>query len=96
MKIVLILALALLAALSSLALAVEYKTLDTEYFKVEYPADWNVDEQKENTLFYYFVIPYKDKAGDEWSNYINVGLKGVQIRLIIDPQLKGMFNEDGP
>ncbi|MDD1752934.1 MAG: hypothetical protein LUQ38_07595 [Methanotrichaceae archaeon] len=90
-----ILALAILATLNSLALAVEYKTLDNDYFRVEYPAEWNVDEQKGNTLFYYFVIPYKDKAGDDWSNYINVGLNGIQIRLIIDPQLKGMYTENG-
>jgi len=97
MKIGLILTLAALLALSSLALAVEYKTLDTEYFKVEYPTEWNVDEQeqKDNTTFYYFVIPYKDKAGGDWSNYVHVGSNGVQIDLYISPQLKDMYTEDG-
>jgi len=69
--------------LSSLALAVEYKTLDIEYFKVEYPAEWTVEEKKGDTLGwdtlgYDFGIPFKDKEGRlDSSNFIQVGLNGV-------------------
>jgi hypothetical protein len=106
MKITVILALAILAALGSLALAVEYKTLDTRYFNVEYPAEWTVIERKGgtfdwdtfgwDTLGYDFGIPFKDKKGLLYSsNFIQVGLNGIQVSLSIDPRLKGMFNEDG-
>ena len=103
MKIGLILALAILAALSSLALAVEYKTLDTEYFKVEYPEEWTVIEGgtldyqfRLGYALYDFGIPFKDKTGRLYStNFIRIGPNGVEISLNIDPRLKGMFNEDG-
>jgi hypothetical protein len=45
---------------------------------------------------YDFGIPFKDKGG--WlysSNLIQIGSNGVEISLDIDPQLKGLFNEDG-
>ena len=101
----LILALAILAPLSSFALAVEYKTLDNDYFRVEYPAEWTVVERKGDTLDYRFRliyasydfgIPFKDKEGRLYSsNFIQVGSNGVEISLKIDPRLKGMFDEDG-
>jgi len=104
MKIGLIMSLAILVVLSSLALAVEYKTLDTEYFNVEYPEDWIVNEGTGDTLdyrfrlgyaWYDFGIPFKDKKGSLYSsNFIQVGLSGVEISLDVDPRLKYMFDED--
>ena len=106
MKIAAILVLVILAELSFLAFGVEYDTLDTKYFKVEYPAEWTVTEWKGSavdwdmlgwdTFGYDFGIPFKDKKGRLYSsNSVQVGLNGVQISLRIDPRLKGMFNEDG-
>lgn len=56
--------------IAGLAIAVEYKTYDSEVFKVEYPADWTVDEQ-------YF---FNDPSSGDYAK-VDVGLNGIDIYL---------------
>jgi hypothetical protein len=60
--------------------------LDTQYFKVEHPADWKVDKGNNPSMLSYSL---PQGGGMSW---LRVGLNGVDIRLTIGPL---MFNEDG-
>ena len=92
------------AASISVCAAIEYSTLDTKYFKVEYPQYWNVEEKNVfNEMRYSFINytrinisedSYKE-IFDPLDSYIGIGLNGADIRFKIDPNVKGMFDEGG-
>lgn len=83
----------------SLCEAIEYKTLDTQYFKAEYPANWEINELDAfNEHRYHFTdVTHigNTTISDPLDSYIGIGLNGADIRFKIDPNMKGMFNEDG-
>ena len=97
MKIGLVLILFVLAALSSLCLAVEYKTLDNEYFSVEYPEDWKYSDYNGNTISYRFAAPLgNDSYVYDTLFIIRIGIDGVASidSYGINQNLKAFFNVD--
>ena len=75
---------AILATSISVCAAVEYKTLDAQYYKAEYPADWIVNQITTNSI-----------AGGGVYPTIAVGVNGVGIYQTIDSKSEGMFKKDG-
>ena len=97
MKIGLVLILFVLAALSSLCLAVEYKTLDNGYFRVEYPKDWKYSDYNGNTISYRFAAPLgNDSYVYDTLFIIRIGIDGVASidSYGINQNLKAFFNVD--
>lgn len=76
-------------ALFSACAAIEYKTMDTQYYKVEYPTDWKIYEHitEEHTETV--------SSGSEVGVSVNVGSNGVRVYLTLDSKKEGLFNEDG-
>ena len=64
--------------------AIEYKTLNAQYYIAECPADWIVDEIMTNSGLGGGIYPA-----------IAVGVNGVGIYQRIDSKSEGMFKEDG-
>ena len=101
MKIGSILVLAILAASISLCSAIEYKTLENDYFRVEYPADWKVEEQKGSVLKYDFIISHNESGrmvSVRGEVSIILGLNGaaMSLRILPDPYLQeSMYSKDG-
>jgi len=96
-KIGFVLILFILTAPSSLCLAVEYKTLDNEYFSVEYPEDWKVSDYNGNTISYRFAAPLgSDNYVYDTLFIIKIGINGVASieRYGINQNLKDFFNVD--
>lgn len=83
----------IMASISACA-AIEYKTLDTQYFKAEYPSYWEVREGEGGTSTI-IILPDNENRSCSGRWYIGVGLNGVDIDFSIDPKYKDMFNEDG-
>jgi len=101
MKIGSILVLAILAASITLCAAIEYKTLENDYYRVEYPVDWKVEEQKGSVLKYDFIIPHNESGrmvSVRGEVSIIVGLNGaaMSLRILPDPYLQeSMYSKDG-
>ncbi len=78
-----------------LCAAIEYKTIDSQYFTAEYPVDWKVSEHVSDKISYSFSFPSPQGRTILGDGGISVGVNGVDIRFRIRPEVKGMFNEDG-
>ena len=68
----------------SVCAAIEYKTLDAQYYKAEYPADWIVNEVTTNSIVGGGIYPT-----------IAVGVNGVGIYQRIDSNSESVFKKDG-
>ena len=75
---------AILVASISVCAAIEYKTLDAQYYKAEYPADWIVNEVTTNSIVGGGIYPT-----------IAVGVNGVGIYQRIDSNSESVFKKDG-